>query len=127
MTPSKIHLHKKSGILDIHFGSAHYALPAEFLRVHSPSAEVKGHAGAGGQLPYGKKSVGIISIQPSGNYAVKIAFDDGHNSGLYTWNYLKTLCENQDTLWHEYIDQLHEQGLSREGEAQVLQFVPPQS
>ncbi|MBK5920128.1 hypothetical protein CCR80_03625 [Rhodothalassium salexigens] len=81
---------------------ARFTLGAEFLRVHSPSAEVKGHAGQGGTLVRGKARVAITGLDPVGTYAVKISFDDGHDTGLYSWPYLRDLCENADRYWAEY-------------------------
>lgn len=79
------------------------ALSAEFLRVHSPSAEVRGHGG-GGTLPLGKQDVLIEGIEPVGNYAVRLVFDDGHNSGLYTWAWLDEIGRNRERLWAEYLE-----------------------
>lgn len=124
MTPNKIHLHKKTQILDITFGQKLFQMRAEFLRVQSPSAEVKGHAGEGGRLPVQKKNVQIQKLEPAGNYALRIHFDDGHTSGLYTWQYLYELGENQQQLWQAYLDKLNTTQQTREPEAQVLQFTP---
>lgn len=124
MTPSKIHLHKKTQILDIHFGSESFNLSAEFLRVHSPSAEVKGHAGQGGETPYGKKGVRIERLATTGNYAIQIYFDDGHSSGLYSWKYLYELCTHQESLWQEYLDKLHALKKSRDKDTTVVTLFP---
>ena len=112
--PSGIKLHKKSKTLELIYGDQHYELTAEYLRVHSPSAEVRGHGVGNGILQTGKKFVGIESIEPSGRYALKIAFDDGHDSGLYTWAYLHDLAENHDQHWQSYLDQLSAAGQSRD-------------
>ena len=80
-----------------------YSLPAEFLRVHSPSAEVQGHGGVGGILPHHKQDVSITAMEPCGFYALRLHFSDGHSSGLYTWDYLLNLAQNQDQLWQNYI------------------------
>ena len=89
--------------LAITFGDGATArLSAEFLRVHSPSAEVKGHAGRGGQLVKGKQNVTITGLEPVGSYAVKIIFDDGHDTGLYSWPYLRDLADNADRYWAAY-------------------------
>ena len=92
MIPTKINLRKKTQVLYLEFDAETFELSAEFLRVHSPSAEVKGHAGQGGELPSGKRFVNITKIEPAGNYAIRILFDDSHASGLYTWQYLYKLC-----------------------------------
>ncbi len=104
--PTKILLHQKSRTLELHFGTdLHKTLGAEFLRVNSPSAEVRGHGGQGGQLPLDKQDVGIEGIEVVGNYALKITFSDGHDSGLYSWEYLKGLCINQEKFWQAYLKQ----------------------
>lgn len=110
--PSQIKLHTKSATLELVYGDQHYHLSYEFLRVHSPSAEVRGHGKP--VLQTGKKHVKIRGIEPTGNYALKISFDDGHDTGLYSWGYLKELCENQETLWQEYLQSLEAAGESRE-------------
>ena len=91
--PTDLKLHRRSRELEVRFADGLNArLSAEFLRVHSPSAEVKGHAAGEGMLVTGKESVSIESIEPVGRYAVRIVFDDGHNTGLYTWGHLRRLC-----------------------------------
>ncbi|MFT4581891.1 MAG: DUF971 family protein [Gammaproteobacteria bacterium] len=103
--PTNIVLHQQSRILEIEFDDgATFRLPCEFLRVHSPSAEVRGHAPGQGTLPLGKSSVGIKQVEPVGNYAVKLDFDDGHNTGLYSWDYLYELGQDQDRLWSKYLE-----------------------
>ena len=124
MTPSKIHLHQKTQILDIEFGSQLFHMAAEYLRVHSPSAEVRGHQGVGGQLPTGKRDVKIQKIEPAGNYAVRLHFDDGHTSGLYTWAYLHELATQQNEYWQTYLDTLHQLNKTRDPHASVLTFKP---
>lgn len=113
--PTAIKLHKKSKTLELVFGDVSYELTAEFLRVLSPSAEVRGHGEGNGVLQTGKKLVAIKNVQPAGSYALKITFDDGHDSGLYTWSYLKDLCENQPQHWADYLAQLEQAGASRDG------------
>jgi len=103
---------------------AAFKLTAEFLRVYSPSAEVRGHAPGQETLQTGKANVGIDRIDPVGHYAVQIAFDDGHDSGLYSWSYLRDLAENQDRYWHSYLRQLAAAGQSRDAAVQVLHFEP---
>lgn len=112
--PSNIKLHKKSKTLELIYNDTSYELTAEFLRVHSPSAEVRGHGIGNGTLQTGKKFVGISSVEASGNYALKISFDDGHDSGLYTWQYLYTLATQRDQYWDRYIKNLEAAGESRD-------------
>lgn len=96
---------------------AAFALPAEYLRVHSPSAEVQGHTPEQRQVVAGRAHVGIMKIEPVGNYAVRIHFDDMHDSGLYSWRYLRELGEEQDEKWATYLRELDERGLSRDPRA----------
>jgi len=104
--PTKILLHQKSKTLELHYGTElQHTLGAEFLRVNSPSAEVRGHGGQGGQLPLNKQEVEIKGIEAVGNYALKITFSDGHDSGLYSWEYLKDLGTNQEKYWQSYLNQ----------------------
>lgn len=113
--PTEIKLHQQSRLLEIAFDDgAHYQLPYEFLRVHSPSAEVRGHGPGQETLQLGKKNVGVSEVLPVGNYAMKIVFDDGHDSGLYTWDYLHDLGQNQAELWQNYLEKLEAAGGSRE-------------
>ncbi len=101
--------------LEIVFGDgARYFLPAEFLRVESPSAEVRGHGAATKQTVPGRRHVAIHKIEPVGNYAVRLHFDDGHDTGIYSWRYLHELGEGQDELWRVYLDNLAAAGLSRD-------------
>lgn len=120
-TPTEITLHQQSRQLGIAFDDgAHYRLPFEFLRVYSPSAEVRGHGVGQETLQVGKKEVNVLNIEPVGSYAIKIVFDDGHDSGLYTWEYLHKLGQNQDAMWQDYLKQLETAGASREpGDAPV--------
>jgi len=122
-SPTKIQLHKQSQTLELHFGHEHYSLTAEFLRVHSPSAEVMGHGPNQAVLQFGKKDVGISKIERAGNYAIKLFFDDGHDSGIYTWNYLYELGSNQEKLWQEYLDALVHAGKTREKDTNIVKFV----
>ena len=91
-----------------------HALPAEYLRVFSPSAEVQGHSPEQRKLVYGKQAVEILKIEPVGNYAVKLHFDDMHNTGLYSWSYLAKLGRDHGNLWPAYLEELAEKGFSRE-------------
>jgi DUF971 family protein len=114
-TPTEITLHQKSKTLEIAFDDgSRFALPAEFLRVYSPSAEVRGHGPGQEVLQTGKRDVAITGVEPVGNYALKITYDDGHDSGLYSWEYLHKLGTLQDDLWQEYLQQLEAAGASRE-------------
>lgn len=122
--PSRIHLNKQSQTLELHYGEAQYALSAEYLRVHSPSAEVRGHGGEGATLVYGKKDVCINKIEPTGNYAIKLHFNDGHDSGIYTWEYLHKLAVNRHIFWDNYLDKLHTAHKSREKDSQVVNIMP---
>lgn len=91
-----------------------HRLSAEFLRVHSPSAEVRGHGEGQAVLQVGKKDVSILELEPVGRYALKIVFDDGHDSGLYDWGYLRTLGDEKTAYWEYYLKRLEEAGQSRE-------------
>ena len=113
--PTEIKLHQQSRMLEIAFDDgASYQLPCEFLRVYSPSADVSGHGPGQEVLQVGKKHVGISELVPVGSYAVQINFDDGHDTGLYTWEYLYRLGKNQSALWQDYLDRLAAAGASRE-------------
>ena len=123
--PTKIHLHKQSKTLEIGFSdntSQLYQLPAELLRTHSPSAEVRGHGVGQEVLVYGKIDVGINSIKPAGNYGLHIYFDDGHDSGIFTWTYLKELGATQDALWESYLEKLKAAGKNRDPHIAVVHF-----
>jgi DUF971 family protein len=121
--PTAINLHKASKTLTLTYGPNEvYELGAEFLRVHSPSAEVQGHGKP--VLQHGKLNVGLAGLEPAGQYALKLTFDDGHDSGLYTWDYLYELATRRDTLWQEYLDTLHAAGKSRDPQQTVVRFVP---
>lgn len=121
--PTKIQLHKQSQQLEIHFDSNAFKLSAEFLRVHSPSAEVMGHGPDQAVLQFGKKDVAITKIERAGNYAIKLFFDDGHDSGIFTWNYLYELCTTQEKLWQAYLDALLNAGKTREKDTSIVKFV----
>ncbi len=118
--PVEINLHQKSRVLDISFddGKA-YRLSCEYLRVYSPSAEVRGHGPGQEVLQEGKKEVEITAIEPVGHYAVKLVFSDGHDTGLYSWDYLYSLGENQPKLWQQYLDRLALAGVHREPAGKV--------
>ena len=113
--PTEIKLHQKSRLLEIAFSDGQrFDLPCEFLRVYSPSAEVRGHGPGQEVLQVGKKNVEITDVQPVGSYAVKLVFSDGHDSGLYSWDYLHDLGVNQEELWKQYLERLNEAGANRE-------------
>ena len=113
-TPVEIRLRKASRLLAIEFddGST-FELPFEYLRVFSPSAEVKGHGPGQEVLQTGKENVRITSVEPIGLYAVRLNFDDGHDTGLYTWKYLRELGERQSENWRAYLDRLKAAGYAR--------------
>lgn len=113
--PIEIRLHKKSRLLDITFeDDSRYQLPCEYLRVFSPSAEVRGHTKEQRKLVAGKKNVTIINIEAVGSYAVKLIFDDGHSTGLYTWETLYDLSIHFEKNWQDYLTKLDAAKLSRE-------------
>ncbi len=122
--PSKIQLHKKSKRLELAFGSNTYQLSAEYLRTHSPSAEVRGHGVGQEVLVHGKVNVGIENLIATGNYGLQIVFDDQHDSGIFSWNYLLELGENYEKNWQTYLDRLNEQQKSRDPDTSVIQFPP---
>ncbi|MFP6850588.1 MAG: DUF971 domain-containing protein [Pseudomonas sp.] len=120
--PTAIKLRKASKTLELHYGpDEQYSLPAEFLRVHSPSAEVQGHGKP--ILQTGKIGVGLSKIEPAGNYALKLSFDDGHDSGLFTWDYLEQLAVRQDELWNDYLATLSAAGKSRDPSESVVKLM----
>ncbi|MCC5796360.1 MAG: DUF971 domain-containing protein [Methylophaga sp.] len=114
--PSEIQLHKQSRKLELVYDGQHFQLTAEFLRVNSPSAEVQGHGPGQEVLQVQKENVGINQIEPVGHYAIKIYFDDGHDSGLFSWDYLYHLCVNHDEIWSQYLDKLTAAGYEREAD-----------
>ncbi|MES2604056.1 MAG: DUF971 domain-containing protein [Pseudomonadota bacterium] len=124
MTPTDIRLHKRTALLDLSYADGgHYSLPAEFLRVYSPSAEVRGHGQGQEVLQVGKLNVKISSIEPVGNYAVRLHFDDDHNTGIYSWEYLHELATNQQSLWEDYLERLRVAGKRRESVDSAVQIV----
>ncbi|MBO6716400.1 MAG: DUF971 domain-containing protein [Rhizobiaceae bacterium] len=111
--PSELRVSKDRRELTVSFADGSYKLPAEMLRVLSPSAEVQGHSPEQRVTVPGKRDVAIAAIEPVGNYAVRIVFDDGHDTGIFTWSYLDTLGREQETRWQAYLDELAQKGLSR--------------
>jgi DUF971 family protein len=109
--------------LDLSYeGDEKYSLSCEYLRVYSPSAEVLGHGPGQEVLQTGKIEVGITAIKPVGNYALQLVFDDGHDTGLYSWRYLYELCTEQESRWRDYLDRLAAAGASRDPDVQVLKL-----
>ena len=113
--PTEIRLGRDRKTLTVSFddGVGH-SLPAEMLRVMSPSAEVQGHSAEQRVTVGGKRAVVITAVDPVGNYAVRLTFDDGHNTGIFTWSYLRRLGDERDRLWRQYLDELKSKGMSRE-------------
>lgn len=122
-TPSEVKLRRKSNLLELRFGEEVFQLPAEFLRVHSPSAEVRGHGPGQAQLQSGKIGVALAGIEPQGNYALRLVFDDGHNSGIFTWDYLYDLGRHQEKYWEEYLTSLAAAGKSRDPDVAVVRII----
>lgn len=115
MIPANIVVHQQSKTLELSYEDGqNFRLPFELLRVLSPSAEVQGHGLGQETLQTGKREVSITHLEPVGHYALKPTFSDGHDSGLYTWDYLYFLCENQQQVWQEYLDKLAAAGLDRD-------------
>ena len=122
--PSHITYHKIAHTLELQWDHERYELPAELLRVYSPSAEVRGHSSDQRTLQTGKKNVGIKLIEPVGNYAIRIGFDDGHDSGIYTWAYLHELGTEKERFWQEYLQELKQANASRLPNIPVNQWSP---
>ena len=114
-TPTEIKLHQKSRVLEVTFADGKtFNLPCEFLRVHSPSAEVRGHGPGQEVLQAGKKDVDILSLEPVGSYAVQPHFSDGHATGIYSWDYLYEIGSNRESMWRSYLERLKAAGSRRE-------------
>ena len=117
--PIDIRLHQTSKLLEIKFdNNTECMLSCEFLRVHSPSAEVRGHGAGQETLQLGKENVNISAIEPIGNYAVKLVFDDGHDTGLYSWDYLYYCGQHYEAMWQDYVAKLEMAGYKREENTQ---------
>jgi DUF971 family protein len=113
--PVDIKYRKKANLLELHYSDgSQLELDAEFLRVYSPSAEVKGHGEGSEVLQVGKKYVAISNIEPAGSYAIKISFDDGHDTGLYAWEYLYDIGQHKEAFWQDYLNRLESAKASRE-------------
>ncbi|UAW98180.1 DUF971 domain-containing protein [Halopseudomonas nanhaiensis] len=120
--PTDIKLQKASRTLSLTYADGHtYVLPAEYLRVHSPSAEVRGHGSP--VLQTGKQHVGLTGLAPVGNYALKLVFDDGHDTGLFSWDYLYELATRQEARWQAYLDQLQAAGASRDPDVSTVKLM----
>ena len=124
MRPSNITYRKRSKTLVLEYGPSSSELAAELLRVYSPSAEVRGHSPEQKRLQTGKKQVAITGIEPVGNYGIRLTFDDGHDTGIYAWEYLKDLAEHRDRYWQDYLADLKAANASRLPAIPVGHFTP---
>ena len=125
MNPIAITYHRDSRTLELDYGDATAVLSAELLRVYSPSAEVRGHSEAERVLQTGKKHVGIEELEAVGNYAVRIVFDDGHDTGIYSWEYLRDLHDRREEYWRDYLAQLKQANASRLPAIPIGHWTPP--
>lgn len=124
-TPTEIKLHQKSRLLEITFSDGRsFSLPFEFLRVFSPSAEVRGHGPGQEVLQAGKREVDIVSLDPVGSYAVQPTFSDGHATGIFSWDYLYSLGTDQERLWADYLQKLAAAGRGRDPEQGLTSVIP---
>lgn len=122
-SPTEIKLHQQSRLLELSFADGKtFQLPCEFLRVHSPSAEVRGHGPGQEVLQVGKKGVDITHIEPVGSYAILLVFSDGHDTGIYSWDLLYNFGLHQDEMWQHYLQRMQEAGADREPVAGSLAF-----
>jgi DUF971 family protein len=112
--PQNIIVHQQSKVLELAYENKTYQLPFEFLRVWSPSAEVRGHGVGQETLQTGKREVLIHTIEQVGHYAIKPVFSDGHDSGIFSWDYLYDMCINQEEMWQDYLDRVEQAGVSRD-------------
>ena len=120
---TKLHYHQKSKQLDVYFDdNTHYTLSSEYLRTHSPSAEVQGHGSQTNKLELNKQSVGILKLEPVGHYAIRLCFDDGHNSGLFSWQYLRELAVNEKTYWQTYLKRV--ESYQAQAHQVPIKFIP---
>ena len=130
-TPTEVKLRKQSNTLKLSYSDgSQLEFSSEFLRVYSPSAEVRGHGKGQEVLQAGKRHVKLKKVEPVGNYAVKLEFDDGHNTGIYSWNYLISLGRGKETLWAEYLSRLQQAGKTRDSSppgTQVIEIKPLKS
>jgi DUF971 family protein len=122
--PSRVVLRESKDALMLTYSNGQeYTLPAEYLRVYSPSAEVRGHGEGNETLQFGKRMVTINALEKAGNYALQIVFSDGHDSGIYSWDYLQALAEGYEDRWATYLEKIHSAGLSRDLDAQVIKLM----
>ena len=122
--PSRVVLRESKDALMLTYSDGQeYILPAEYLRVYSPSAEVRGHGEGNETLQFGKRLVTINALEKAGNYALQIVFSDGHDSGIYSWDYLQALAEKYEDRWATYLQKLHSAGLSRDIDSQVIKLM----
>jgi len=124
MRPSNLTYRRRSRTLVLEYGQARAELSAELLRVYSPSAEVRGHSPEQKRLQTGKKQVAIAAIEPVGNYGIRLTFDDGHDTGIYAWEYLKDLGDNREQYWQDYLADLKAANASRLPRIPVGHFNP---
>lgn len=125
MQPTDIQYHRQSRVLSLHYSDGQkFELTAEYLRVYSPSAEVRGHGSGQEVLQTKKANVGIKAINPVGHYAIQLVFDDGHDTGLFSWDYLFELAVNHSQRWEEYLQRIEHAGATRDPDEQVIQFDP---
>ena len=123
-TPGAIRVSTDKSTLSIHYAEGDsFSLSAEYLRVFSPSAEVRGHGRGQEVLQFGKRHVVISGLEKAGNYALRITFSDGHDSGIYSWSYLSELAENYTDYWIDYLSRLHEAGKSRDQDVQIVKLL----
>jgi len=123
--PTEIKLHQASRLLELAYADGtRFQLPCEFLRVYSPSAEVRGHGPGQEVLQIGKHDVQIAAIEPVGTYAIKLTFSDGHDTGLYSWDYLYEIGRNQEALWQRYLERMREAGATRDAAGAVRPPTP---
>ena len=127
-TPTEVKLRKRSNTLELIYSNGNsLKFSSEFLRVHSPSAEVRGHGKGQEVLQTGKRNVKLKSVAPVGNYALKLEFDDGHNTGIFSWDYLVSLGRDKKTLWDDYLVRLEKAGKTRDSapsDSQIIEIKP---
>jgi len=124
--PTKLVLHKRTRTLEVGYADGSgFQLPFEYLRVFSPSAEVRGHGGGEPMLVGGKREVGITAVEPVGRYAVRLRFDDGHDTGLYSWSALQEFAANHEQWWARYLERMAEHGMSRDSDVVKLSALGP--
>lgn len=125
MNPLAVTYHRDSRTLELDYGDTTAVLSAELLRVFSPSAEVRGHSEQERVLQTGKKHVGIKEMEAVGNYAIRIVFDDGHDTGIYSWTFLKELYDRRDEYWRDYLTELKQANASRLPAIPIGHWTPP--